>query len=273
MLDKYTLIHWDTGVWEGSADNWSGRVRLYPRASYAAASLDERGVYVLVGPQLDDLRGVKVYIGKAERLSSRLARHDAERHWWEQVAVVTGAGLSGDMVGQIEGRLISLARRAGVEVENANDPAPIAMSPADLASTEAFLARAVALLKALGVDAFAAPPSSQINASEWLLERNGARGRATMREGKLVVLAGSLAREFTTPGCPSLILTRRENMLRSGILVRDGATLRFTEDVPFDSPSAAAGVLLGASANGRIEWRDQTGRTWQDMTPKTGDVG
>ena len=36
---------------------------------------------------------------------------------------------------------------------------------------------------------------------------------------------------------------------------------RFTQDYAFSSPSTAAAVVLGRSANGRIEWKDAHGRT------------
>jgi len=36
------------------------------------------------------------------------------------------------------------------------------------------------------------------------------------------------------------------------------------QDYTFDSPSTAAGVLLGRSANGRELWKDETGRTLKE---------
>ena len=46
-------------------------------------------------------------------------------------------------------------------------------------------------------------------------------------------------------------------------------TLRRTQvtdhDYTFNSPSTAAGVMLGRSANGRVEWKDATGRTLKDL--------
>jgi len=41
----------------------------------------------------------------------------------------------------------------------------------------------------------------------------------------------------------------------------DGAVLRFTQDYLFSSPSIAASLIHGRSANGRIEWKDANGRT------------
>ena len=53
----------------------------------------------------------------------------------------------------------------------------------------------------------------------------------------------------------------RQQLQHRGVLVLDGQGLRFTQDFRFNSPSLAAGVLVGGSANGRICWKDERGRT------------
>lgn len=47
-------------------------------------------------------------------------------------------------------------------------------------------------------------------------------------------------------------------MIDNGIIV-DGV---FTQDYSFDSPSAAAGIVGGRSANGRREWTTLDGRQY-----------
>ena len=41
--------------------------------------------------------------------------------------------------------------------------------------------------------------------------------------------------------------------------------LVLTQDYTFASPSMAAGVLLGRTANGRTEWKDAKGRTLKKL--------
>ena len=50
-----------------------------------------------------------------------------------------------------------------------------------------------------------------------------------------------------------------------GIIVPDGETLKLGQDYTFDSPSTAAGVLLGRSTNGRVEWKDAEGLTLKQI--------
>lgn len=54
-------------------------------------------------------------------------------------------------------------------------------------------------------------------------------------------------------------------LVTDGVLVADGDRLRFTKSYVFDSPSTAAGVLLGRAANGRVEWKDAAGRTLKEI--------
>ena len=51
------------------------------------------------------------------------------------------------------------------------------------------------------------------------------------------------------------------NLIRLGVLAQKGSDYVFTQDYSFSSPSTAASVVLGRSANGRLEWKDAQGRT------------
>jgi hypothetical protein len=53
----------------------------------------------------------------------------------------------------------------------------------------------------------------------------------------------------------------RQQLITNGVLALADGLYRFTQDYSFSSPSTAAAVVLGRSANGRIEWKDALGRT------------
>ena len=61
-----------------------------------------------------------------------------------------------------------------------------------------------------------------------------------------------------------------EKLLKAGKLVESGEPniLTFVENVPFESPSAAAAVVYAGNQNGRMAWRvkdtGQTYKDWQD---------
>jgi len=61
------------------------------------------------------------------------------------------------------------------------------------------------------------------------------------------------------------IIARREKLIADGTLVQKGGFYLFTKGVEFPSPSAAAAVIEGSSANGLIEWRTNDGRVLKDL--------
>jgi hypothetical protein len=68
-----------------------------------------------------------------------------------------------------------------------------------------------------------------------------------------------------------LLLGPRENgeseklYIGEGVLAAVASSCRFSQDYVFTSPSTAAAVVLGRSANGRIEWKDAQGRTLKEL--------
>lgn len=81
----------------------------------------------------------------------------------------------------------------------------------------------------------------------------------------LLVHAGSKGRMHTVPSMHDHLLRRRQRLMEEGTVIENGDQFIFQKDFLFNSPSTAAGVLRGRSANGRIEWRDDSGRTLADV--------
>jgi hypothetical protein len=61
------------------------------------------------------------------------------------------------------------------------------------------------------------------------------------------------------------VVATRETFAKDGTLVPEGDRLVFTRDVEFSSPSAAAAVVHGGSANGLIAWKDKSGWTLKEI--------
>lgn len=73
------------------------------------------------------------------------------------------------------------------------------------------------------------------------------------------VLKGSTAISSETKTIPPSAKKNRDNLRKEGILMLVGNFYEFTSDYRFRSSSAAAGVVLARSANGKIEWK-KTGK-------------
>jgi hypothetical protein len=95
----------------------------------------------------------------------------------------------------------------------------------------------------------------------------GVSALARETDDGFVVLAGSTARKTGTEAFSSGYRALRDQLVQERRLV-DGAPpdlYRFTSDVAFSSPSAAASVIAARSASGPREWAVKaTGQTYRD---------
>lgn len=58
---------------------------------------------------------------------------------------------------------------------------------------------------------------------------------------------------------------QRAALIENGVLQATTDRYRFTQDHTFESPSTAAGVVLGRSSNGREAWKDPAGRSLKEI--------
>lgn len=73
----------------------------------------------------------------------------------------------------------------------------------------------------------------------------------------------------------SSVTPQREKLLSAGVLEERNGEFVFTQDYLFTSPSTAAAVVLGRTANGWVEWKDKNGATLSEIhrdTNETDDV-
>jgi hypothetical protein len=74
------------------------------------------------------------------------------------------------------------------------------------------------------------------------------------------------------PSATNAVMPQRDKLIAWGVMEeRDGEYI-FTQDFLFSSPSTAAAVVLGRSANGWIEWKDDHGQTLSDVYRVTGET-
>jgi hypothetical protein len=220
-------------------------------------------------------------------------QHAKTKDFWTEAMAFTSkdANLNKAHVRYLEARLIGLARRAKrAEIENDTEPPLPHLSEADRADMETYLDELLVVLPLLGISAFEIPaapalserpaipapamPSTVRAAPRLSIEPlylrgvGGAQAQGAERAEGFVVFEGATARVQAVPSTHSFLLRLRDELMRQGLLVLDGNVLRVTQHHVFDSPSTAAGVLLGRAANGRIEWKDSEGRTLKELQDK-----
>lgn len=254
--------------------NWTGRAVVANRSQLEGAlkrsEMAQPGVYVLTG-QTDD-GAVKLYIGEADALGERIKQHVAGKEFWTRAIAFTSTneGLNKANVRYLEARLLGLAKAANQwAVENTAYPTPPPLNEADRADAEWFLAEMLVIFPLLGIDAFESassqtelePRETYTAAIELHLNERGAKGSGREVTDGFVVLKGSLARVDETPSIYDYMRDQRLLLQSRGVLERQGDHLVFTQDFRFTSPSTAAAVLVGGNSNGRIAWKDASGKT------------
>lgn len=257
--------------------NWIGKALVFPRALLpqvkARPELAQTGVYLLLGPRPDG-EGDMLYVGEGDPIRPRLERHYAEKDFWTR-AIGFATGSAGQLnkahVQFLESRLIALARAAKrMPLDNANQPAEPSLSEADRADMEVFLGHMLGMLPVLGVHAFEQAPKAPAAKAAPVLTCKGKGVQATGYEASqgFVVRAGSQAVADTVPSMALHVrgmYDLRQELIGNGVLGLQGGLYQFTQDYSFSSPSTAAAVVLGRSANGRIEWKAADGRTLKEL--------
>ena len=76
-------------------------------------------------------------------------------------------------------------------------------------------------------------------------------------EGEFVVLTDSRVKKDDSKSFSNKLKDLKQDYISKGILKDEGGYYIFTKDTTFTSPSQAAGMILGYSANGRKEWKSE----------------
>ena len=201
-------------------------------------------------------------------LPPRLDSHAKNKDFWTHAVAFTSKdqNLNKAHVQYLEARLVGLAKEANrCYLDNANVPQRPSLSDADAADAELYLADLLLCLPVVGVGFFEKPRSPMENVQDLFLNARGVTARGYEDASGLVVRTGSQAAKEETPAIPAYLSDLRNALRRQGILRDEGTTYRLTQDYSFNSPSNAAGILLGRASNGRAEWKDSSGRSLKEI--------
>jgi hypothetical protein len=270
--------------------NWTGTVYKIPRTELDKCKdrddLSQSGVYFLFGTS-DQTGEDVVYVGQAgirkngEGILYRLQEHrrDPNKDYWTEAVVFTTSNNSfgPTEISYLENRFTNLASVAKrYVIKNGNDPAsggkPTEEKESEL---EEFIDYAKIAIGVLGHKIF--EPLDEI---KYLAEANNktsiddvpllymkrksrksglnteARGKQTS-EGFVVLKNSRIELNISGSIAPCAKEARKKARIdENGVL---------KEDILFRSPSSAAAFVIGASANGLIEWRTADNRTLKDI--------
>lgn len=254
--------------------NWSGKAVAAPRLDFEALlereEMGQSGVYVLIGAH-PDTGNPMAYVGEAEVLRDRLRSHKGKDFWVTAVAFLSkDENLTKSHIRFLEGRLLEEAKATGrFTLDNATASGS-RLPEADRHDMEEFLEKIRQLLPVLGSELLTPVASGQPPSGSNVLrtEIKGVNATGQRTATGFVVFKGSQVVLTPRPGAAQhvpFVLAKREALTKDGSLVLEGDRLVFTRDIEFSSPSAAAAVVQGGSANGLIAWKDKAGRTLKEI--------
>jgi hypothetical protein len=182
----------------------------------------------------------------------------------------------------LESRLVSLARAAKrCALDNSNDPQLPTLAIADTAAMDTFLEEMLPIFPLLGLTVFEVPsqpmkpvpgkpsPVTKPGPPDTTLYLNarGIKASGYDRSEGFVVLAGSEAvgDKKCLENIPPSALDVRNSLVKRGVLAPDADHFKFTQDYSLYSPSQAAAVVMGCTASGLKEWKDDQGRPLMDI--------
>ena len=283
-----------TGLRKATIHGWTGLLFVSGASAFgdltAREEVDRTGVYILSGPDPDRPGGTRAYIGSGNSVAERIKQSAVKRDFWETAITVTTSDddLSKGHAEYLEARLIQVAAQAGrVTLDNDTQPdtSRRRLPEADVANMEQFLANLRIILPVIGLDMLKAQPKAVMQTAKPVEERtegdvqfeirhkSGVRATAVEEEGEFIVLEGSEA--LTGTGYVQQSYGGlKDRLVADGVLIpQDAATgtdrMRFAKPWSFNSPSAAAAIVLDRNSNGRLEWKvkgaSQTYHDWQQF--------
>ncbi|MCD5340612.1 GIY-YIG nuclease family protein [Arthrobacter sp. AK04] len=252
---------------------WTGIVLVCSRADIVHIlkrdELLSPGIYLLVGPPNDDST-VDMYIGESDDVRGRIKQHVGKNlDFWQQVIVATSKddNLNKAHFRWLEAELIKMAKMAAkTNVSNGNAGSAVKLSEPDTADAASYLDELLLLLPVLGVSSFEVPDDTVATSeTQYFIRGRDADARGHESGAGFVVSSGHARAALVTSTPPWAVKLRARLVERGVLAVERNGRMAFTRPYTFDSPSAAAAVVLGRSANGLVEWKTELGETLKVM--------
>ena len=258
--------------------NWTGKAYRIPRGKVKDCSnredLRSTTVYLLFGRPETSTDKAKVYIGEAENAYSRLVYHVSEKEFWNEAVVFISKdeNLNKAHIKYLESRLFEIANMASrYEVQNSNIPTKSSISESDKAEMEEFIEYIKILINTMGFKVFEPLIKQELaNSSNdeklYINATRGANAKGKRTSDGFVVFRNSEIATDTVKSYREKGLNKlRDELIENEIIVKVEDKLVFKSDYLFSSPSAAAMVIMGRSANGLLEWKDSSGKALRDI--------
>lgn len=256
--------------------NWNGKAVKIPRIEVPSCKREDicdAGVYFLFCKEDDGTDAV--YIGEAENIKERFVQHirdnqaDKEKYYWTTAVLFTGRDLNKALIRYLENRLVDIARSSNrYKVLTKNTYKNTVLKESQISAMDEFIENIKVLINALGYKVLEPLVSQNVagtaneTSEELFLSAGSASAKGIVTSEGFVVYKGAVMNsKLSVKSVGAGIAKLREKHLSEGH-VADNMT---TEDILFNSSSAAADFILGYSVSGPKTWKTQDGRTLKEI--------
>jgi hypothetical protein len=263
-----------TSIREAEITNRLVKAILFPRNRIQEVAKREMvhftGVYFLFGSTEDVAKPI-VYIGEGEDCFARIQSHNRKKDFWTHCVIIT---TKTDEYTKTDGKYLEhycLAKAKEIG-RYATDNDTGSKKPSISESREYDLLdnfdTAKILLATLGYPIFEEKRKAKSNKELFYCKGKEASAVGELTDDGFLVYKDGKANIETTKGMNKWIGVLRKRLIEEDILKNENNTYIFQQDYIFNSPSAAAAVVLGRSANGWTSWKDKNGKTLDDLKRK-----
>lgn len=269
------------GIAEGlkviEKSNWVGKCISCSRSQFSKVKdrveFRKTGVYLIYGLDINSNQPI-IYIGEGDPVLQRLEAHDRNKDFWDHLILFTSKdeNLNKAHIQYLESRLVEMAQAAKrCRLENGNSPTQPALSESDVADMENFLENMVLIYGVLGLPVFETPKiENRVKSNGESNEQLFLKGPQAEAIGYdsiegFIVLKGAKAKVAEVESLPEAIKIARSQLVSDGLFIQKDNSYELTQDYTFSSPSKASAIFLARSANGRIEWKNKSGKTLKDI--------
>lgn len=266
--------------------NWNGKAYKIPRTAIKKCvdrnDLNSTGVYFLLGGSETSLEMNKVYIGEAEEILKRLNQHLKQKDFWNEAITFISKddNLNKAHIKYLENRIYEISSKVGrYELINSQIPNKPNISEADIAEMEEFLANIKFLVNILGhkvleekretskqEEALNSNTSDNENSNTFFIDsaRGGKASGIQTSEG-FVVFENAQIADPVVKSYPKTMKKLRVELIENAIIEEIKGNYFLTKDYVFSSPSTAAMIVMGRSANGLVEWKTENGKILREI--------
>ncbi|MED1743196.1 GIY-YIG nuclease family protein [Brevibacillus borstelensis] len=229
------------------------------------------GIYFLFGKTDEDAMP-RVYIGEAEDCYERLKQHHREKDFWEVAVIITTNNntFTKSHIKYLEWFCFEKCKEIGRYKLQQTVPTKTYIPEPVIADLMDNFETMKILLSTLGYHIFEETretpkdDSNIIKEDVFYCKLKGIEAIGQYTDDGFVVFKGS---QMVLEVVPSLkaYLGLRDKLVNDGVVSKKDGHFVFNTDYIFNSPSAAASVILGRHTNGWSEWKDNVGKTLDEI--------